>query len=200
MSLKKQFALLLAVKNAGFKLVNTTSTNASDGPSWEATLAFGSSKLVRVSNGGYGGPDETDFLETQKLQMATIKAHLNTFLAIPVVQDCVKESLIQTETYSLEFGQMTQTEFDAKKAEIMASSVALTTDAIEITVQALADGYDSLKVIKREVKRGLCAAIGDDDAEGTWKTWKGQDTPANRAAVSAMYKVDYFLADVIAGL
>lgn len=200
MSIKNQLNLLRAIKTAGFKLVNSNSVDTHDGACWEATLAHGSQKLVRVFNGGYGGPDETDFLQTPKLQMGAIKAQLAKLFSLPVVQDLVKESMIRSEGYSLDAGNITQEEFDAKKAEILASTVAPTTDAIEIAVQVLADASDTLKHVKREVKKGLCAAIDDDDAEGGWHTWKAPDTPENRDKIKAKRKVDYFLADLITGL
>ena len=200
MSLKKKFDPLHAIKAAGFKLVNSKSIPTDDGACWEATLAFGAQKLVRVFDGGFGGDVEIDILATPKLPLDAIRSRLATFIALPAIQSLLKESLIESEGYSLEFKTITQAEFDAKKAKILAEDVALDNQAIELAIQSLADTHESLAAIKRKLKTCICFTKPGDDEKGEWRWVKAPDTPANREFLRKRDNVDYFLADVVAGL
>lgn len=200
MSLKTQLTSLREINAAAFKLVGSKSINTHDGACWEATLAFGTQKLVRVSNGGYGGPDETHLLATPKLPIEVIRKQIATFFAIPAVQRLIKASLIEMEGYSLEFKTITQDEFDAKKAAILANDVAVSNEGIELAVQAMADLHQSLASIKRKLKTSICYVKKGGDEKGEWYSCKAIDTPDNRAYIQKRYDVDYFLADLVAGL
>lgn len=200
MSLKNQLTSLAEIKAAGFKLVGSKSIPTGDGACWEATLAFGTQKLVRVSNGGYGGPDETVVLATPKLPAEAIRKHIATFFAIPAVQRLLKDSQIEMEGYSLEFKTITQAEFDTKKAAILANDVPVSNEGIEMAVQAMADIHESLASIKRKLKTTICYVKKGGDAKGEWYCCKAADTPDNRAYIQKRDDVDYFLADLVAGL
>lgn len=200
MSLKKQITSLREIKAAGFKLVGSKSIQTDDGSCWEATLAFGAQKLVQVSNGGYGGPNETDVLATPKLSAETIRARLASFFEIPAVQQILKDSLIESEGYSLEFRTITQAEFDVNKAAILAADVPVSKDNVELAVEAIADLDESLKQIKRRLKTCICFVSEGDDASGNWRWAKAADTPANRAILQKRDNVEYFLADLVGGL
>jgi len=200
MSLKKKFDPLHAIKAAGFKLVNSKSIPTDDGACWEATLAFGTQKLVRAFDGGFGGEVEIDILATPKLPLDAIRSRLATFIALPAIQSLLKESLIESEGYSLEFKTITQAQFDANKAKIMAEDVKLDNHAIELAIQSLADTHESLAAIKRKLKTCICFTTPGDDEKGDWRWAKAPDTPANREFLRKRDNVDYFLADVVAGL
>lgn len=200
MSLKNQIETLSAIHTAGFKLVGSKSINTDDGACWTATLAFGTQKLVRVSNGGYGGPDETEYLANPKLPIDTIENRLATFFTLPAVQALVKEGMIKSEGYALEFKSITQEEFEAKKAKILAANVAVTDEAIESAVQFLADTCETVAKLKRSLKNHVCYVKEGGDAKGEWYACKTADTPANRQFIQMRDTVDYFIADLLAGL
>lgn len=200
MSLKNQFDSLREIKAAGFKIVNSKSIPTDDGACWEATLALGTQKLVRAMDGGYGGDVEIDILATPKLSVDTIRSRLKTFIALPPVQTLLKASLIEYEGYSLEFKTITQAEFDAKKAEILARDVTLDNQAIELAIQSLADSHQSLASIKRKLKTCICFVKQGNDEKGEWHWVKAPDTPANREVLRKRDNIDYFLADLVAGL
>lgn len=204
MSLKKTFALIRAVQAAGFKLVDSKSIGTHDGSCWEATLAQGKTKLVKVHNGGYGGPDETYFLENQTLSMTSIKAALNQLFAIAEVERVVRDHQITLKGYDLKYQHITQEQFDAYKAEIEATPVTTSEEAIEAVVNELADGYDSLKRIKRQLKTKILFTQVDQSESGTavdsWYAVTAPDTPANRETLRKRHKIDCFLADLVDGL
>jgi hypothetical protein len=200
MSLKEAFNHARAIKEAGFKIVTSKSVDTDDGACWEATLAHGTQKLVRASNGGFGGPDEIEYLNSPKLSIAAIGERLSVFFAIPEAQAMLKHAKVVGLGFSLEFGTIIPAEFEAEKAKILANPVARTDDTVIEAIMAMCATNDVLKTAKRDVKSKLCAMLEGDDANETWHTWKGADTPANRAKVQAHNKVDCFLADLIAGL
>jgi hypothetical protein len=200
MSIKKAFNNARAIKAAGFKIVGRKSVNTDDGVCWEATLACGPQKLVHASNGGYGGDTEMRYLESPKLPLAAIRYHLGVLLALPEAQEMLKDALVVGLGFSLEFGTITQAEFDVKKAETLANPVAINDETVVDAIMAMCATNDLLKVAKRDVKAKLCVMLEGDDAKETWHTWKSPDTPENRAKVQAHNKVDCFLADLIAGL
>ncbi|CAN7631865.1 hypothetical protein [Massilia sp. LjRoot122] len=200
MSLKKAFNIARAIKAAGFKIVGSRSIGTDDGACWEATLAYGTQKLAHASNGGFGGDDEIRYLQSPKADLQQIRKQLELFFAIPEAQDMLKDALIVGEGYSLQFGSITQAQFNAKKAEILANPVQLNDETVIAAIMAMCATNDVLKVAKRDVKSKLSAMLEGDDAKETWHTWKGLDTPANRASVQAHHKVDCFLADLIDGL
>lgn len=200
MSLKKAFHIDRAIKAAGFKIVGSKSINTDDGVCWEATLAYGTLKLAKASNGGFGGEDEIGYLQSPKADLQQIRKHLQQFVDIPEAQEMLKHALIVGEGYSLEFGTITQAQFDAKKAEILANAVQLNDETVIAAIMAMCATNDVLKVAKRDVKTKLCAMLEGDDAKETWHTWKAPDTPQYRASVQAHNKVDCFLADLIHGL
>lgn len=200
MSLKKAFNIARAIKAAGFKIVGSRSINTDDGVCWEATLACGAQKLAHASNGGFGGEDEIRYLPSPKADLQQIRKRLQQFVDIPEAQEMLKHALIVGEGYSLEFGTITQAQFDAKKAEILASAVQLNDETVISAIMAMCATNDVLKVAKRDVKAKLCAMLEGDDAKETWRTWKAPDTPQNRASIQAHNKVDCFLADLIHGL
>lgn len=200
MSLKKTFNIARAIQAAGFKIVGSKSIGTHDGVCWEATLAYGTQKLVHASNGGFGGDNEIRYLETPKLSAASIRGHLETFFALPEVQEMLKDALVVGLGFSLEFGSITQAKFDAKKPEILATAVTINDESVGDAIMAMCATNDVLKVAKRDVKTKLCAMLEGDDAKETWHTWKAPDTPDTRVKVQAHNKVDCFLADLIVGL
>jgi len=200
MSLKAQLNTIREIKAAGFKVVNSKSIPTDDGACWEATLAFGTQKLVRAFDGGYGGEMEVDLLATLKLSSESIRSRLTAFVALPATQAMLKESLIEGEGYSLEFKTITQAEFDANKAKILAEDVMLTNANLELAMQALADSYETVAKIKRALKTYICFVQHGDDEKGDWRRVKAADTPANREFIRKRDNVDYFLADLVAGL
>jgi hypothetical protein len=200
MSLKKAFNTARAIKEAGFKIVGSKSIKTQDGICWEATLAFGSHKLVHASNGGFGADNEMRYLHSAKLSAEAIRDHLTTFFALPEAQEMLKHALVVALGFSLEFGTIDKTKYDEKKIEILANPVELCNDTVVDAIMAMCATNDVLKVAKRDVKSRLCVMLEGDDANETWHTWKTLDTVDARAKVQAYNKVDCFLADLIAGL
>lgn len=200
MSLKIALNIARAIKAVGFKIVGSKSIRTDDGHCWEATLAYGSHKLVRSGNGGHGGDDEIHYLNTAKVSVEPIRNHLATFFDIPEAQEMLKHALVVSLGFSLEFGTIIQPEFDEQKAIILAHPVALTDETVVQAIMAMCATNDVIKAAKRDVKSKLCAMLEGDDAKETWHTWKAPDTPETRAKVQAHNKVDCFLADLIADL
>lgn len=200
MSLKAQIHSICEIKAAGFKLVNSKSIPTEDGACWEATLAFGSQKLIRAFDGGHGGEMEVDQLATPKLSPELIRSRLAAFFALPATQAMLKKSLIEGEGYSLEFHTITQAEFEVNKAKILADDVGLTNANLELAMQSLADSYETIAHIKRALKTYICFVQQGDDEKGDWRRVKAADTEANREFIRKRDNVDYFLADLIAGL
>lgn len=200
MSLKKNLALIRAVHDAGFKLMGVSSIPSTDGACWVATLAHGKTKLARVSNDGLGGEDETDYLETKTLSLAAIREQISALIALPPVQELVKEYLIQQEAWSLEFKHITQEQFDDRKATILATPAPATSNAVELTIRFLLDARHDIATIKRYAKDRVCFVLVGDDEKGAWSWVKCPDTAENRAVLSQRKKIDYFLNDLVAGL
>ena len=200
MSLKNALNIARAIQAAGFKIVGSRSIRTEDGHCWEATLAYGSHKLVRAGNGGHGGDDEIHYLNTAKLSVEAIRNRLVAFFELPEAQEMLKHALVVSLGFSLEFGTIIQPEFDERKAIILAHPVELADETVVEAIMSMCATNDLIKAAKRDVKSKLCAMLEGDDAKETWRTWKAPDTPETRAKVQAHNKVDCFVADLIAGL
>lgn len=200
MSLKKNLALIRAVHDAGFRLMEVSSISSTVGACWVATLAHGRTKLARISNDGIGGQDETDYLETKKLSIAAINEQISALIALPSVQELVKDYLVQQEAWSLEFEHITQEQFDENKAKILASPALATRRAVELTTRFLLNARHDIATIKHYAKDRVCFVLVGDDAKGAWSWVKCPDTPENRAVLRQRKKIDYFLNDLVAGL
>jgi len=200
MSLKKNLALIRAVHDAGFRLMGVSSLPSTDGACRVATLAHGKTKLARVSNDGIGGETKAHYLETKKLSLATIKEQISALIALPPVQELVKDYLVQQEAWSLEFKHITQEQFDERKVKILASPAPATSSAVELTIRFLLDARHDIATIKRFAKDRVCFVLVGDDAKGAWSWVKCPDTAENRAVLRQRKKIDYFLNDLVAGL
>lgn len=201
MTLKKDIELVVAVANAGFKLVGSKSIGTDDGACWEATLARGSQKLVTVSNGGYGGPDEVRPLQTAKNSIASIKAALADFVSIPQVRQIILDYRISIEAITLDMDRCTNEELEAKKAEILVGAVKADEESLGVIVGKLGDIKQTIAMLKRNLKTRILFVTAADEAKGQFSFVKGADTAANRETLKRRHPdIDYFVADVLGTL
>lgn len=201
MTLKKDIELVAAVANAGFKLVGSKSIGTDDGSCWEATLARGSQKLVMVSNGGYGGPDEVTALQSPKNPIASIKAALAEFVAIPQVRQVILDYRISMEAMSLKYDRCTKEEFEQKKAEIQSGPVKAGEEELGVIVGQLGDLKQTIAMLKRNLKTKVIWVTTKGDEKGEYISVKCADTAANREILKSRNPdIAYFVADVLATL
>lgn len=199
-SLKQDIAFVLAVAAAGFKLTNNKSVDTDDGVCWHATLVHGRTKIVTVSNGGFGGPDESQYHATSAAGKAANKASLEKLFAVPEVLAVVREHLLYAVYLDRQVKNLSDADYEKRKAEIYATKPEPTDDNVELLVGRIADITGMVDKIKRAMKTKLLVAFEGDDAQGAYMVYKLLDTPANRARVQQheTRKIDYFVSDLFA--
>lgn len=196
MSFKTQIQLVAAVLAAGFKLVDHKRINTDDGYCWHATLSFGSQKLITVSNGGFGGPDEIAHHISPKSTKQSIDQALAVFAAIPEVRSIVTNFRIDVAKYS----HPDPTEFEAKKTEILASTTEFTEDDLGIVIDEFAAATADIKKYKAKLKTHILFAKAGADGDDDIYHVKAADTPRTREILQSRHQILYFVADELATL
>lgn len=197
-SLKQDIALVLAFAAAGFKLTDSKSVETHDGAAWHATLTYARTKIVTVSNGGYGGPDESQFHAATEAAKAADKASLEKLLAVPEVADAVRGHMLFSLDLEQQYNKVSNCDYEAAKADIAARVPVPTADNVEFLVRRIADVTKAVNSFKRAIKTKLIVVFEGGDEKGEYITYKLPDTPANRERVRAheKRKIDYFIADL----
>lgn len=197
-SLKQDIALTLAIATASFKLSDSKSVGTDDGACWHATLVHGRTKIVTVSNGGYGGPDQSNFHATTEAGKAADKASLEKLFAVPEVLEAVREHLMSDVELARQYSNLSDADYEMRKTAIYTTTPIPNEGCIEFMVGRWADLEQSVNSIKREMKTKLLVVFDGDDAEGKYMFWKMPDTPENRERVKshAKRKIDYFMGDL----
>jgi hypothetical protein len=197
-SLKQEIAFILAIAAAGFKLTDSKSVNTDDGAAWHATLTHGRTKIVTVSNGGYGGPDQSDFHATTEAGKAADKASLEKLFAVPEVAEAVRGHMLFNLDLEQQYNKVAEFDYAAAQADIAARVPVPTEDNVEFLVGRIADITTSVNSFKRAIKTKLLVVFEGGDEKGEYMTYKLTDTPANRERVKAhaKHKIDYFVADL----
>lgn len=202
MGIKNNVLRLAAFHAAGFCLSGAKSIGTDDGYCWEATLCRGKRKLVTVSNGGYGGPDEVVIHVDAKNSDASIKADLAILYAAPVCVNFVRDHNIEMSRIDLRLERCTQEQFEATKARILAELPEMTEDALCMMVDDLRATKEEIARIKRQLK-GKIAWLekGKEDGD-SYVSIKMEDTLANRKAIMEKYgqTIGVFLADLLVGV
>lgn len=197
-SIKQDIAFIVAIAAAGFKLTDSKSVNTDDGAAWHATLTHGRTKIVTVSNGGFGGPDESQFHATTLAGKAADKASLETLFAVPEVAAAVRGHMLFDLGLEQQYNKVSGFDYAAAEADIAARVPAPTQDNVEFLVGRIADITGTVNSFKRAIKTKLLVVFEGGDEKGEYMTYKLADTPANRERVRAhaKSKIDYFIADL----
>jgi hypothetical protein len=197
-SLKQDIAFILAIAAAGFKLTDSKSVDTHDGAAWHATLTHGRTKIVTVSNGGHGGPDESHFHATTDAGKAVDIASLKKLFAIPEVAAAVRGHMLFNLDLEQQYNKVAEFDYAAAQTDIADRVPAPTEDNVEFLVGRIADITGTVNSFKRASKTKLLVVFEGGDAKGEYVTYKLTDTPANRERVQAheKRKIDYFVSDL----
>jgi hypothetical protein len=198
-SIKRDIAFVLAVAAAGFKLADSKSVTTDDGAAWRATLTHGRTKIVTVSNGGYGGPDESHFHASTPAGKATDKASLAILYAVPEVVAAIRGHMLYALDLDQQHNKVSELEYIAAQNNIQTQLPSPTEENVEFLVGRIADVTRTVNSFKRAIKTKLVIVFDGGDAKGEYMTYKLADTPANRERVKAQEKnrrIDYFIADL----
>lgn len=197
-SLKQDIAFVLAITATAFKLTDSKSIDSHDGPAWHATLTHARTKIVTVSNGGHGGPDESFFHATTDAGKAAENASLKMLFAIPEVAAAVRGHMLFNLNLEQQYNKAADFDYAAAQGDIAARVPAPTEDNVEFLVGRIADITGMVNSFKRAIKTKLIVVFEGGDAKGEYVTYKLTDTPANRERVkqNAKHKIDYFVGDL----
>lgn len=198
-SIKRDIAFVLAVAAAGFKLADSKSVTTEDGAAWRATLTHGRTKIVTVSNGGYGGPDESHFHASTPTGKAVDKASLAILYAVPEVVAAIRGHMLHALDLDRQHNKVSEPDYIAAQKEIQAHLPSPTEENVEFLVSRIADLTGTVNSFKRAIQTKLVVVFEGGDAAGEYMTYKLTDTPANRERVKAHEKtrrIDYFVADL----
>lgn len=199
-SLKQDIALVLAAAAAGFKLSDSKAVDTHDGACWRATLVHNRTKIVTVSNGGYGGPEESQYHATTVAGKAADKISLEKLFAVPEVAAAVRGNLRFILDLDNEYELVSKADYLTAKANIEASIPVPTAESVEFLVDHLAQATKFVAKMKRLMKTSLVFVFEGDDEKGAYASCATADTPSNRDRVRKNQKrpIDYFMADVFA--
>lgn len=198
-SIKRDIAFVLAVAAAGFKLADSKSVTTDDGAAWRATLTHGRTKIVTVSNGGYGGPDESHFHASTPAGKAADKASLAILYAVPEVVAAIRGHMLYELDLDQQHNKVSELDYIAAQNKIQTQLPSPTEENVEFLVGRIADVTGTVNSFKRAIKTKLVIVFDGGDAKGEYMTYKLADTPANRDRVKAQEKnrrIDYFVADL----
>lgn len=198
-SIKRDVAFVLAVAAAGFKIADSRFITTEDGAAWRTTLVYGRTKIVTVSNGGYGGPDVSHFHASTPATKAADKASLAILYAVPEVVAAIRGHMLDELDLDRQHNNVSTLDYVAAQNEIQTQSPAPTEANVEFLVSRLADVTGKVNSFKRAIKTKLVIVFEGGDAKGEYTTYKLADTPANRERVKAQEKnlrIDYFVADL----
>ncbi|MCU6502271.1 hypothetical protein LPN04_31200 [Rugamonas sp. A1-17] len=202
MSIKSDIKWLRAFTLAGFSLANSQSMAAHDGLCWSAALAYGRTKIVTASNGGYGGPDELDFFEDKKLPRTALVEILEKFRNLPPVVEFARGQEIESMGFRKEFNKLTEAQYEIEKAEINSAAPSIDNEVIAAVIGRMADIVTIEKKLKRQCSKWVCVVTKSDEHSDSYFTHKVQDTPFAREKIkNEIYKDDfgYFIADLLDG-
>jgi hypothetical protein len=223
--LKKDLAMYCAVLAAGFGLSNIESVATHDGSCWSTVLTFEKKKVLRASNGGFGGPDEIEQLidkEGRMRDLAVAKPIIDKLMSIPEVASNVRDFEIDLEVgtwhYAVERTHsarvaaggaetLEQTreslkgESDGKVEQLQNGPLRYNDETVARIVGALTDIRSNVTKMRRVCKTGV-AWFKKGAVDGTFVTVKVADSAAARARLEVRYgaEMDGYIADAIAGL
>lgn len=223
--LKKDVALYRAVLAAGFGLSNVESVNTDDGACWSTVLTFEKKKVLRASNGGFGGPDEIEQLLDKGARMRDLsaaKSIIEKLMAIPEVAANIREYEIELEVDTWEYAvertnkervaagsseTIEETRADLKKRSeekvetLRSGPLQYDDETVARIIGALSDTRSNVSKMKRVCKTSI-AWFKKGTSDGSYVSVKAVDTPATRARLEAKYghEMDGYIADLIAGL
>ena len=201
MNLKTTLEAIISIRVAGFTLTNSKSIGTDDGSCWHATLTSGKQPLVEVSNGGYGGPDDLRYAAGANQPNSPVGKLLANFKALPAVQENVKQIKIDHARMCQATDKLSDEELAKQIEEIAGSTVEVSEEDLGMVVGWMADVYQTVKSMKRQVKSKVII-IEADNFDGSYVSYKAADTPAIREKIKGIHKkpIACFAADLIAQL
>lgn len=225
MNLKNDVALFRAVVAAGFSLSNVQSVATDDGCCWSTVLCFQKKKVLRASNGGFGGPDEICQLVKEGSPFRDLEPaadYVDKLMDLPVVADFVRNYEVEMEQSTWQYavnrvhaertdagGTQTVEEIRAElelasktKVETLLKSPAQRDpETVAMVIGALTDIRQEIARMKRTCKTKL-AWFKKGTSCTQYVSIAYPDTPANRLRVEAKYgaEMDGYVNDLIAGL
>lgn len=194
-SLKNDIALFLATTAAGFRLTENKSAPTSNGAAWCASLMHGRAKIVTVTNGGYGGPNESHF----HTLTAAGKGSLETLFAIAEVTSAVRRHMLSQLASEKQYDKLSDPDYAAAIADVEARVPAATKNNVEFLVSYVADTGEMISSLKRAIKTKLVVVFEGGDSKYEYVAYNIIDTPANRERVKLQEKgrnIDFFIADL----
>ena len=223
--LKRDLALYRAVLAAGFGLANVQSMEGRDGYCWSTVLTFGKKKILRASNGGFGGPDEIEQMIDTKgsfRDLSAAREFVEKLMSIPEVVANVRDYEISLEEgcwhYAVDrvhkeriAAGSTETEEQTRevlKLESQAKVASLKNDPLKYDdetvariISALSDIRSVIAKMRRTCKTSI-AWFKKGTSDGSYVHIKCADTPENRTKIEGRYgaDIDGYVADAIAGL
>lgn len=192
----KSINLFKQVTLAGFSLAGAKAINTHDGYCWHATLCAGKTKIVTVSNGGFGGPDEFDFLGSS--WGSASKKLLQPLFALALVKEYFQDHFIQMEEWSLEAKKCTPEEFALKKASILAGEYQIDCEMLGYLVDEIRSAKAEIASLKRKLKGKIGWRVKGKEDEDNYFQIALEDSPENRKKLLEKYPdISIFVNDLV---
>lgn len=225
MSIKSDVAMYRDVMAAGFSLSNVQSINTNDGTCWSTVLCYEKKKVLRASNGGFGGPDEIEqlvSLHERRRDLSQATPYVDRLMAIASVAEFVKNQEIELEegcwhyavdrvhkegadaggTQTVEqVRQELEIESKKKVETIRNSPPPRDEETVAMVIGALTDIRAEIMRMKRTCKTKI-AWFPKGKGGSEYVSVNLPDTPANRARVESRYaaEMDGYVNDLVQGL
>jgi hypothetical protein len=210
---------------AGFSLSNVESVNTDDGTCWSTVLCCDKKKVLRASNGGYGGPDEIEQLVSKEGRLRDLTPaapYIDRLMAIASVAEYVRNYEIDIEQgcwhYAVERvhkeraeagGSQTveqvreELEVESKKKveSIKSSPPSRDDETVAMVIGALTDIRSEIARMKRTCKTKLAwFKKGTGGAE--YVSVNIPDSTVNRARAEKQYaaQMDGYVNDLVMAL
>ena len=201
MGIKSSISLYRAFLAAGFSLSKLRSVPTADGSCWNTTLKKGKTEILRVSNGGFGGPDELESLLNGEGELTR---YVNELYAVPEIAALVRDHVVFLLELEKKYPKEGETrDIDAEIEAAKKSQPQPNEDATCVVIGQLSDIKQTIDSLKRRAKGKIlmlekCEA-GDSD---TYLIISAQLTAESRAQLNKRYAetLDVILNDLIEGL
>ena len=225
MNMKNDVAMYRDVMGAGFALSKVQSVATDDGSCWSTVLTCDKRKVLRASNGGFGGPDEIEQLVSKEgrfRDLTPAAPYIDRLMAVASVAQFVKNYDIEMEEscwhYAVERvhkeraeagGNQTveqvreELELDSKKkVEAIKNSPPKRDDeTVAMVIGALTDIRSEIQRMKRTCKTKI-AWFKKGTGGSEYVSVNIPDSPANRARAEKQYlpEMEGYVNDLVMGL
>jgi hypothetical protein len=194
----KVLKLLSEITAAGYKLTETKAINREDGYCWTATLCFGKKKLVTVSNGGHGGPDEFKYYSTPSEGYKGILIDLSKLYSTEAIKEYCRDYHISMEKFSLDAKKITAEQFAAIKDKILNSEIVVDQDMLGSIVDEIRSAKEENAKLKRMFKTKTAWLKKGGEEGNEYVSIGFVDTPERRLSLQNKYPdIGIFLNDYV---